>query len=112
MSDVRDVFFQRHPFEGIITPECGFYLEGAPWTFATEPVNRRWAKLFLSPADFQRISTCRISCCGVVVGGIGPMTTSLERMAADPHALPLLLPREVGADTLVHTLIAFFQARL
>jgi hypothetical protein len=106
ISDVRDVFFQRHPFEGIITPECRFYLEGAPWTFATEPVNRRWAKMFLSPADFQRISTCRISCCGVVVGGIGPMTVYLERMAADLHALPLRLRREGGADTIFHNWIA------
>jgi len=106
ISDVRDVVFQRHPFEGITTPECRFYLEGAPWTFASEPVNRRWAKLFLSPADFQRISTCRISCCGVVVGGTGPMTAYLERMAADLHALPLRLRREGGADTIFHNWIA------
>jgi hypothetical protein len=109
ISDVRDVVFQRHPFEGIATPECRFYLEGVPWTFATEPVNRRWAKLFLSPADFDRISICRISCCGVVVGGIGPMTAYLERMAADLHALPLRLRREGGADTIFHNRIAHLQ---
>jgi hypothetical protein len=109
ISDVRDVVFQRHPFEGIATPECRFYLEGAPWTFATEPVNRRWAKLFLSPADFERISTCRISCCGVVAGGIGPMTAYLERMAADLHALPLRLRREGGADTIFHNRIAYLR---
>jgi hypothetical protein len=108
-SDVRDVVFQRHPFEGIATPECRFYLEGAPWTFATEPVNRRWAKLFLSPADFERISACRISCCGVVLGGIGPMTAYLERMAADLHALPLRLRREGGADTIFHNRIAHLK---
>ncbi len=109
VSDVRDVVFQRHPFEGITTRECRFYLEGAPWTFATEPVNRRWAKLLLSPADFARISTCRISCCGVVVGGIGPMTAYLERMAADLHALPLRLRREGGADTVFHNRIAYLR---
>jgi hypothetical protein len=112
ISDVRDVVFQRHPFEGITTPACRFYLEGAPWTFATEPVNRRWAKLFLSPADFERISTCRISCCGVVVGGIGPMTAYLERMAADLHALPLRLRREGGADTIFHNRIAHLKREI
>jgi hypothetical protein len=65
--------------------------------------------LFLSPADFQRISTCRISCCGVVVGGIGPMTAYLERMAADLHALPLRLRREGGADTIFHNWIAYVR---
>src|SRR6266852_7272759 len=109
VSDVRDVVFRRHPFEGITTRECRFYLEGAPWTFATEPVNRRWAKLLLPPADFARISTCRISCCGVVVGGIGPMTAYLERMAADLHALPLRLRREGGADTVFHNRIAYLR---
>jgi len=109
ISDVRDVVFQRHPFEGITTPECRFYLEGASWTFATEPVNRRWAKLFLSPAEFDKISACRISCCGVVIGGIGPMTAYLERMAADLHALPLRLRREGGADTVFHNRIAHLK---
>jgi hypothetical protein len=109
ISDVRDVVFQRHPFEGITTPECRFYLEGAPWTFATEPVNRRWAKLFLSPADFESMSACRISCCGVVAGGIGPMTAYLERMAADLRALPLRLRREGGADTIFHNRIAYLR---
>jgi len=62
VADVRDVLFQRHPFTGVTGPDCRFYLEAAPWTFATEPTNRRWAKLFLGEAGFAAIGPCRISC--------------------------------------------------
>src|SRR5262249_44874072 len=62
VADVKDVLFQRHPFAGVTGPGCRFYLEAAPWTFATEPTNRRWAKLFLSAEEFAAIGPCRVSC--------------------------------------------------
>ncbi len=106
VSDVKDVLFQRHPFAGVTEPGCRFYLEAAPWTFATEPTNRRWAKLFLGEAEFAAISPCRISCCGVVLGDATSVTDYLARLAGYLQALPRELRLEGGADTVFHNKMA------
>jgi len=106
VSDVRDVAFQKHPFADITSPACHFFLEAPPWTIGSEPTNRRWAKLFLSPDEAERIGPCRISCCGVVLGGAAAMSDYLTRLAAYLRALPLKLRREGGADTVFHNKIA------
>jgi hypothetical protein len=106
VSDVKDVLFQQHPFAGVTEPGCRFYLEAAPWTFATEPTNRRWAKLFLRPDEFAAIAPCRISCCGVVLGDAGNVTAYLTRLAGYLQALPPELRREGGADTAFHNRMA------
>jgi hypothetical protein len=106
VSDVRDVLFQKHPFAGIVSPGCQFYLEGGPWTIGIEPTNWRWAKLFLSPAEADRISPCRITCCGVVLGDADAMAAYLARLAGYLHALPIRIRREGGADTVFHNKIA------
>jgi len=106
VSDVRDVLFQRHPFADVSGPGCRFYLEAAPWTFATEPTNRRWAKLFLSAEEFAAIGPCRISCCGVVLGDAASVAQYLARLAGYLQALPPELRREGGADTVFHNRMA------
>jgi hypothetical protein len=106
VSDVRDVLFQGHPFAGVTGPGCRFYLEAAPWTFATEPTNRRWAKLFLGEAGLAAISPCRISCCGVVLGDSGNVAEYLTRLAGYLQGLPPELRREGGADTAFHNRMA------
>jgi hypothetical protein len=106
VSDVRDVLFQQHPFASVSEPGCRFYLEAAPWTFATEPTNRRWAELFLRPDELAAISQCRISCCGVVLGDAGNVTAYLARLAGYLQALPPELRREGGADTVFHNKMA------
>jgi hypothetical protein len=106
VADVKDVLFQQHPFAGVTGPGCRFYLEAAPWTFATEPTNRRWAKLFLSAEEFAAISPCRISCCGVVLGDAESVTAYLTRLAGYLQGLPGELRREGGADTAIHNRMA------
>jgi hypothetical protein len=106
VSDVKDVLFQQHPFAGIASPGCRFYLEAAPWTFATEPTNRRWAKLFLAAEEFAAITPCRISCCGVVLGDAKNATGYLTRLAGYLQALPRELRLEGGADTVIHNKMA------
>jgi hypothetical protein len=106
VSDVRDVLFQRHPFAGVNAAGCQLYLEAGPWTIGSEPTNRRWAQLFLDPAEFTAISACRVSCCGVVLGGGDAMAEYLTRLAGYLHALPIRIRREGGADTVFHNKIA------
>ena len=106
VSDVKDVLFQRHPFADVSGPGCRFYLEAAPWTFATEPTNRRWAKLFLTADEFAAVGPCRVSCCGVVLGDAANMADYLARLAGYLQALPWELKREGGADTIFHNRMA------
>lgn len=106
VSDVRDVLFQKHPFAGVTLQGCQFYLEAGPWTIGSEPTNWRWTKLFLAPAEAAAISPCRVSCCGVVLGGADAMTEYLTRLAGYLHALPIRIRREGGADTVFHNKIA------
>ena len=106
VSDVKDVLFQRHPFADIREPGCRFYLEAAPWTFATEPTNGRWARLFLSAEEFAAISPRRISCCGVVLGDAKTVADYLVRLAGYLQALPRQLRLEGGADTIFHNKMA------
>jgi hypothetical protein len=106
ISDVRDVVFQRHPFEGITNPACHFFLESADWTIGSEPTNMRWMQMFLAPDQIARIRNCQITCCGVSLGGIGGMTRYLNCMAKYLHAVPLKIRRRHGADTVFHNLMA------
>jgi hypothetical protein len=106
ISDVRDVVFQAHPFAGLTSADCYFFLEGAAKTIGEEPTNALYMRLFLTTAEFDAIASSRISCCGVVLGGTSAMTTYLARMTARLAAVPLRVRRKIGADTAFHNLIA------
>jgi hypothetical protein len=68
MSDVRNVVFQRNPFDGISSPKCHFYLESAGRTIGEDPTNARWVRGCLSAAEAERLAACRISCSGITIG--------------------------------------------
>jgi hypothetical protein len=106
ISDVRDVVFQRHPFDGITGKACHFFLENEDWTIGREPTNMRWMQVFLSADQVAKIRDCPISCCGVSLGGMSAMMTYLDRMAAHLQAVPLQIRRRHGADTVFHNLMA------
>jgi hypothetical protein len=106
ISDVRDVAFQAHPFAGMQSADCHFFLEGAAKTIGDEPTNALYMRLFLAPAEFDAIAAQRITCCGVLLGGTRAVTAYLERMSARLRAVPLRVRRKIGADTAFHNLIA------
>ncbi|HVG51464.1 MAG TPA: hypothetical protein VM867_07525 [Xanthobacteraceae bacterium] len=102
ISDVRDVAFQAHPFADITSPAVHYFLEGDNRTIGNEPTNMVYARLFLPESDVERLKPCRISCCGVVLGGMAAMTAYLDRMNADLAAVPMKVRRKIGADTAFH----------
>jgi hypothetical protein len=106
ISDVRDVVFQAHPFAGMMSKDCHFFLEGAGKTIGNEPTNVLYTQLFLTPAEVEAVASHRISCCGVVLGGTAAIVAYLERMTARLRAVPLSARRKIGADTAFHNLIA------
>ena len=106
ISDVRDVAFQSHPFNGIDNPACHFFLEGDNRTIGNEPTNMVYVRSFLSEDEVERLKPCRISCCGVVLGGTAAMSDYLARMNADLASVPLGIRRKIGADTAFHNRMA------
>jgi hypothetical protein len=96
MSDVRDVVFQRNPFDSVASPKCHFYLEGAVRTIRDDPTNWRWVRGCFSAADAERLAACRISCSGITIGGTAAIIAYLERMAARIRAMPWRIYREIG----------------
>jgi hypothetical protein len=108
MTDVRDVVFQRHPFEGISDNSCYFFLENADWTIGREPTNMRWMQTFLTPRQTERLLDKRISCCGVSLGDVQSIIEYLDRMAMHLRSVPMRIKRRHGADTAFHNLIVHF----
>jgi hypothetical protein len=106
ISDVRDVAFQAHPFAAMLSQDCHFCLEGAAKTIGNEPTNMLYMRLFLSPAQVEALAPHRISCCGVLLGGMPAVSAYLERMTAYLAAVPLNVRRKIGADTAFHNLMA------
>jgi hypothetical protein len=96
MSDVRDVVFQRNPFDGITSPKCHFYLESAVRTIGENPTNLRWVRGCFSSAEAERLAACRISCSGITIGGTAAIMAYLERMAARIRAMPWRIYRRIG----------------
>lgn len=109
VSDVRDVAFQAHPFDGIASDACHFFLEGDRRTIGNEPTNMVYMRSFLPPDQVTRIEPFRISCCGVVLGSSGNMTAYLTRIAADLAEVPLKARRKIGADTAFHNRLAHLE---
>jgi hypothetical protein len=106
ISDVRDVAFQAHPFAAMQSRDCHFFLEGAAKVIGNEPTNLLYMRLFLPPAEIAALAPHRISCCGVLLGGMPEMSAYLDRMTARLAAVPFKVRRKIGADTAFHNLIA------
>lgn len=108
VTDTRDVVFQRHPFADLTSQACHFYIEHPTMTIGEEPTNLRWAKRFLPPEQVAMLGKHRISCNGIVIGGMTAMNEYLARMAVDLLAIPLAIRRSGGApDASIHHRLVF-----
>lgn len=96
ISDVRDVVFQRNPFDGIASPNCHFYLESAVRTIGEDPTNSRWVRGCFSAHEAERLAACRISCSGITIGGTTAIIAYLEMMVARIGVLPWRIYRKIG----------------
>ena len=107
MSDVRDVVFQRNPFDGIASPKCHFFLESASRTIGDDPTNSRWVRGCLAADEAEALARCRISCSGITIGGTAAIMAYLERMAARGGAMPLRIYRSIGHgyDQAIHNFL-------
>ena len=112
VTDTRDVVFQRNPFADLKSSACHYYLEHPTRTIGEEPTNLGWAKLFLPANQAAAVSRHRVSCNGIVIGGMAAMDAYLARMASDLRAVPLRHRRLGGADASLHHRLAFLDGGL
>jgi Nucleotide-diphospho-sugar transferase len=114
MSDVRDVVFQRNPFDGIASPKCHFYLESAARTIGEDPTNARWVRGCFSAAEAERLASCRISCSGITIGGTAAIIAYLEQMVTRIRGMPWRIYREIGHgyDQAIHNYLVHLGAEI
>jgi hypothetical protein len=90
LTDVRDVFFQRDPFD---SPVAGLevYLEDPSITLASEPRNRKWLRDLYGRAELRAIGDQVVSCSGTVAGSGDAILGYLDAMAEEikQHRRPL-----------------------
>lgn len=107
LSDVRDVVFQRHPFEGFASPKCHFFLEGDCQTIGADPTNSRWVRGCGTPQQADAVAGRRISCSGITIGGTPAVLAYIDLMAARIRAIPFRVYRKIGHgyDQGIHNLL-------
>jgi hypothetical protein len=107
LSDVRDVVFQRHPFEGITSPKCHFFLEGETQTIAEDPTNSRWVRGCGTRHQVEAVADRRISCSGITIGGTRAILAYLDRMSDRIRDIPFRVYRKIGHgyDQGIHNLL-------
>jgi hypothetical protein len=107
LSDVRDVVFQRHPFEGINSPKCHFFLEGSTQTIGEDPTNSRWVRGCATRDEAEAVAACRISCSGITIGGIRAIVAYLDHMIDRIRVIPFRVYRKIGHgyDQAIHNLL-------
>jgi hypothetical protein len=107
VSDVRDVVFQRHPFDGISGRQCHFFLEGISQKIGEDPTNSRWVGGCGTSAQVEAVSSHRICCSGITIGGTDAMLGYLDRMADRIRRIPFRIYRKIGHgyDQGIHNLI-------
>jgi hypothetical protein len=96
LSDVRDVVFQRNPFDGIASSQCHFYLESSARKIGDDPTNSRWTRGCFPAEIAAALGAQRISCSGITIGGTAAMLTYLEEMAARVRKVPMRIYRAIG----------------
>lgn len=102
MVDLRDVCFQRDPFEGIDPEFLRTYAEEEDITVGPSEWNSLAMHRAFGQVGVKRWGNLRVSCSGVVAGGTGPVMSYLDAFG---RMLPELRMPDHGTDQAIHTRI-------
>lgn len=107
ISDVRDVVFQRDPFE--LLPEEGLAvsMEVPAYTLATEPYNAGWIRNLYGEEALARVGDKPVSCSGVSYGERTAMEAYLEKMTQEIMSMTYGAIRKTmgGYDQGIHNVL-------
>lgn len=99
MVDSRDVFFQRNPFEHFDGSRLRVFAEEGDPTVEETSWNRDSMRRAFPPEVFARLKNKRVSCSGVVLGGLEAVRRYLDDFSS---FLPELNMPDHGADQCIH----------
>ncbi len=100
MVDLRDVCFQRDPFEGVDSDSLRIHAEEGDITVRQSEWNTLAMRRAFGDEGVAQWGELRVSCSGVVAGGIEPVMTYLEAFA---RLLPDCGMPDHGTDQALHT---------
>jgi len=104
LADVRDVLFQRDPFDFPWPDGLNATLEDRRVTVGSCPFNARWVREHLGPDALAAIGDRPVSCSGTTVADHAAMLDYLEKMTG-LLAPPTTGERMAGYDQGVHNLL-------
>jgi hypothetical protein len=100
MVDLRDVCFQRDPFEGVDRDLLRIHAEEGDITVGQSDWNTLAMRRAFGEKGVARWGDLRVSCSGVLAGGIEPVLTYLKAFA---RLLPESAMPDHGTDQAIHT---------
>ena len=100
MVDLRDVCYQRDPFGGVDSDLLRIHAEEGDITVRQSGWNSLAVRRAFGEQGVARWGDLRVSCSGVVAGGIEPVLTYLEAFA---RLLPESAMPDHGTDQAMHT---------
>jgi hypothetical protein len=104
LTDVRDVFFQRDPFDFEVGEVANCFLEDDRHTLASESYDRGWLLAAYGEETLHELGDKPISCSGIT---IGPREAMLDYVRVMVDEL-LRLPRQyAGIDQGVHNYVLY-----
>jgi hypothetical protein len=81
LSDIRDVIFQKDPFNFAIDGKLCCFLEREGVSLGQQPENARWLELAFDKRTLERLSDRPIVCSGITIGPTNLIIDYLEKMA-------------------------------
>lgn len=114
LADVRDVVFQRDPFEIDLGGGLCCFLESDEMTLATCLANSGWLACAYGKDVLGRIGRHKISCSGTTIGTGTAVRDYLAAMCAGLHAIDERTPNIMhvisGIDQCVHNYLLYTDA--
>jgi len=90
LSDIRDVLFQRDPFDGV-RPGLHLYLEPERVIIGSDPFNSRWIRNLYGRRTVAALADKIVSCSGTVLGSARDIKRYLSAMSHEigRHSRPM-----------------------
>jgi len=107
LADLRDVSFQKNPFDRAETGRLRFYVEEPPHTIGACPNNSRWIREYFGEEVLQQIGSKPIICSGTTLGDYASIITYLEHFILTLRRSRSLM--RVGVDQGIHNYLAYTE---
>lgn len=104
LTDVRDVLFQRDPFDFDINNHLCCFLEDSHQTLGSCPINSAWMTQAFGTQILDKLGHQTISCAGVTIGSYSAVMNYLELMI--DYLIPLGL-RVKSIDQGIHNYLIY-----